>query len=73
MSKQAIRVIYVRALAGFNEPKMIIDYILKGITNQHFEIWEIVILRYWKELPVSYDKMERMKSEGFIQNEDIEL
>lgn len=62
-----------RALAGFNEPKMICDYISKGITNPHFEIKEIVILRYWKELPVSYDKIERMKSEGFIQNEDIEL
>jgi hypothetical protein len=30
-------------------------------------------LRYWKELAVSYDKIERMKSEGFIQNENIEL
>jgi carbamoyl-phosphate synthase large subunit len=62
-----------RALAGFNEPKMICDYISKGITNPHFEIKEIAILRYWKELVVSYDKIEKMKSEGFTQNEDVEL
>jgi carbamoyl-phosphate synthase large subunit len=62
-----------RALAGFNEPKMICDYISKGITNPHFEIKEIAILRYWKELLVSYDKIKVMKSEGFIQNEGVEL
>jgi carbamoyl-phosphate synthase large subunit len=62
-----------RALAGFNEPKIICDYVSKGITNPRFEIKEITILRYWKELAVSYGKIERMKSEGFIQNENIEL
>ena len=62
-----------RALAGFNEPKIICDYISRGITNPHFEISELAILRYWKELAVSYDKIERMKSEGFIQNENVEL
>ena len=62
-----------RALAGFNEPKMICDYIFKGIKNPHFEIEEIVILRYWKELVVSYDKVNRMKSEGFLYNEGAKL
>jgi carbamoyl-phosphate synthase large subunit len=62
-----------RALAGFNEPKMICDYISKGITNPRFEIKEIAILRYWKELVVGYDKIEEMKLEGFTQNEDVEL
>jgi carbamoyl-phosphate synthase large subunit len=62
-----------RALAGFNEPKMICDYISKGITNPQFEIKEITILRYWKEIVVSYDKIRGMKSEGFVQNEKVEL
>ena len=62
-----------RALAGFNEPKMICDYISKGITDFHFEIKEIAVLRYWKELVVSYDKIEEMKLEGSVQNEDVEL
>jgi len=62
-----------RALAGFNEPKMICDYIFKGIDNPHFEIKEIIILRYWKELVVSYDKIKEMKSKGFVYSEGVEL
>jgi len=62
-----------RALAGFNEPKMICDYVSKGITDSYFEIKEIAILRYWNELVVSYDKIEEMKLESSIQNEDVEL
>lgn len=62
-----------RALAGFNEPKMICDYIFKGIDKPHFEINEITILRYWKELVVSYDKIKEMKSKGFVYNEGVKL
>jgi carbamoyl-phosphate synthase large subunit len=62
-----------RALAGFNEPKMICDYISKGVKKPSFEINEIAIFRYWKELPVSYDKIEKLKSKGHIQNKKIEL
>jgi len=62
-----------RALAGFNEPKMICDYIFKGIDNPHFEIKEIVILRYWKELVVKYDMIKEMKLNGFIHNKGMEL
>ena len=62
-----------RALAGFNEPKMICDYILKDIRNPECDIKEIVILRYWKELVVSYYKIEEMKLKGFISNEATEL
>lgn len=40
-----------RALAGFNEPKMIADYLLKGIEPE-YSIKEITILRYWNELIV---------------------
>lgn len=62
-----------RALAGFNEPKMICDYIFKDIDDPHFDIKEIVILRYWKELVVSYDKIKEMKSNGFVYNDGMEL
>jgi len=62
-----------RALAGFNEPKMICDYISKGVKKPSFEIREIAIFRYWKELPVSYSKIEKLKSKGQIQNKKIEL
>ncbi len=62
-----------RALAGFNEPKMICDYIFKGIDNPHFEIKEIAILRYWKELVVSYDKIEEMKANSFVYNKGVKL
>lgn len=40
-----------RALAGFNEPKMIADFILKGIPPA-FEVRPITVLRYWNELLV---------------------
>jgi carbamoyl-phosphate synthase large subunit len=62
-----------RALAGFNEPKMICDYIFKCIDNPHFEIKEIAILRYWKELVVSYDKIEEMKANSFVYNKGVKL
>ena len=62
-----------RALAGFNEPKMICDYIFKGIGNPHFKIKEIAILRYWKELVVSYNKIEEMKANSFVYNKGVKL
>ncbi len=40
-----------RTLCGFNEPKIIADYLLKG-TEPQFEIKEQTVLRYWKELIV---------------------
>jgi len=62
-----------RALAGFNEPKMICDYIFKGIKEPEFRINEIAILRYWKELVVSYDKIKQMSSNGFLSEEGVDL
>jgi len=41
-----------RALAGFNEPLMIADYLLKG-KEPKFNIKEITILRYWNELVIN--------------------
>lgn len=41
-----------RSLSGFNEPRMIADYLLKGIKPKH-KIKEQSILRYWNELIVT--------------------
>ncbi|KAF5063437.1 ATP-grasp domain-containing protein [Methanobacterium aggregans] len=47
-----------RALAGFNEPAMVCDYI-QGKTPQ-YDIKDMVILRYWNELVVEYAQIENM-------------
>jgi carbamoyl-phosphate synthase large subunit len=60
-----------RALAGFNEPKMICDYVSKGIKDPSFTIREIAILRYWQEFVVSYEKIREMKSNKSVHNEGV--
>lgn len=62
-----------RSLAGFNEPKMICDYLLKGVKNPQYEIKEIAILRYWKELIVTYEQINKIKANGTINNENLIL
>jgi len=62
-----------RALAGFNEPKMICDYIFKGIDRPSFIIKEIAILRYWKELVVDCDKIGEMRLNSLIYNDGVDL
>ncbi len=62
-----------RVLAGFNEPKMICDYYFKNINNPRFNIKKIAIFRYWNELVVSYSKINKMKSSGFIHNRGVKL
>lgn len=49
-----------RTLSGFNEPKMIADYLLKG-TEPEYEIKEQTILRYWKELVVENNEVSNLK------------
>jgi carbamoyl-phosphate synthase large subunit len=55
-----------RTLCGFNEPKMIADYLLKGI-EPTFDIQEKTILRYWKELVVENDSVVDFMENGHIQ------
>ena len=47
-----------RSLAGFNEPLMVCDY-LDGL-KPTFDINKVVIFRYWDEIVVDYDKIEKM-------------
>ena len=63
----------MRALAGFNEPKMICDYLSKGVQNPFFKIKEVAILRYWKEVVVDYTKIRKMDADGYIENDRFDL
>ena len=57
-----------RALAGFNEPKMVCDYVLRNIKTPKFAIREIAILRYWKELVIDSAKTNDLIKQGFAEN-----
>jgi carbamoyl-phosphate synthase large subunit len=61
-----------RALAGFNEPKMIAGYLLDNIAPS-FAIREITILRYWKELVVSNARIEQLRDTGFLAGDGTRL
>jgi len=56
-----------RALAGFNEPQMICDYLLTGKAPK-YTIRELTILRYWNELPVENKYIEQMRNYSRITN-----
>jgi carbamoyl-phosphate synthase large subunit len=63
---------HARSLAGFNEPRMIADYLLHG-KEPKFEIRETVTLRYWQELLVPEEKLATLVREGRVENEDVDL
>ena len=63
----------MRALSGFNEPEMICDYLLKGIRNPSINIREVGFLRYWKEIVVDYAKIRKLESDGFLENDGVDL
>lgn len=54
-----------RTLSGFNEPKMIADYLLKGLEPE-FRIKEQTILRYWNELIVENETINRLSQNGSL-------
>lgn len=51
-----------RACSGFNEPKMIADYLLKKIKSE-YSFKEQTILRYWKELVVDNNVIFELKQQ----------
>ena len=55
-----------RASSGFNVPKMIADYLLKGIKPK-YNYKEKTILRYWKELAVDNDLIAELKQRKVIK------
>ena len=56
---------YCRTLAGFNEPAMTLDFLEHGILPS-FEIREISVFRYWKELVVEHSKVEDTRRTGTV-------
>lgn len=58
-----------RTLSGFNEPKMITDYLLKGI-EPSFEIKEQTILRYWNEIVVDNQTVEEFNKTGILRHKN---
>lgn len=54
-----------RTLCGFNEPKMIADYLLKNI-EPSYTVKELTILRYWKELVVENSDVLAIKENNQI-------
>jgi len=61
-----------RTLAGFNEPLMVADYLLRA-KKPEYSIREISILRYWQELPVENACIVVVQESGVISNEKIGL
>jgi carbamoyl-phosphate synthase large subunit len=61
-----------RALAGFNEPKIIADYLQTGLAPT-FSIREVTILRYWQELVVPNAHIEQMRQTGFLRGDGTQL
>ena len=59
-----------RALCGFNEPKAIADYLLKGIAPS-FNVQPRTILRYWKELVVDEGLIEQVRNTGHVTSNEI--
>ena len=62
-----------RASAGFNEPKMVCDYLLKGNKNPSYEIKEIAILRYLNELLVDIEKIKEIKLKNLLYHKGAKL
>lgn len=52
---------YARALAGFNEPLMAADYLTHG-RPPAYQIRELTVLRYWKELVVENARVAALRA-----------
>ncbi len=54
-----------RAIAGFNEPRMIADFLLHGIEPK-YSIQEINIFRYWKEIVTTRERTNQLAITGHL-------
>lgn len=61
-----------RALAGFNEPRMIADYLLQQ-REPSYSIQEITVLRYWQELAVSNQRVEQLTADSQLVGDGTQL
>lgn len=62
-----------RSLAGFNEPKMIADFLIKGKAPEKPTITACTILRYWKEVVVSNEQITTFTKTGLVENKGSAL
>ncbi|MGV0067086.1 ATP-grasp domain-containing protein [Mycobacterium colombiense] len=61
-----------RALAGFNEPQIIADYLLNGV-EPTYSVNEVTILRYWQELVVPNGDIDELRQAGFLRGDGMHL
>lgn len=61
-----------RALAGFNEPRMIADHLLANI-EPTYSIREIGVLRYWQELVVTNKRIQILGETGHLVGDGNKL
>jgi carbamoyl-phosphate synthase large subunit len=61
-----------RALAGFNEPRMVADFLLSGSAPSH-AIRELTILRYWKELVVANERIDELRDTEHLSGDGTRL
>lgn len=61
-----------RALAGFNEPEIIADYLLNGV-EPTYSVNEVTILRYWQELVVPNSDIDQLRQDGFLRGDGTRL
>jgi len=61
-----------RALAGFNEPKMIADYVLHNL-EPNCIIKNINVLRYWKEIVVEDKNIDDLEEKKHITTTPLSL
>jgi carbamoyl-phosphate synthase large subunit len=62
----------IRALAGFNEPLMTLEFLERGIPPS-FTIRPVSIFRYWKEIVVDARKVNDVRKCGSVENTDLGL
>jgi carbamoyl-phosphate synthase large subunit len=63
---------YCRSLAGFNEPVMIANYLLRNVEPRS-EPQELTIFRYWKEMAIDNARIAAMTQSGEISGNAIPL
>jgi carbamoyl-phosphate synthase large subunit len=57
----------MRALAGFNEPLMTLEYLDRGIAPS-YEIRPVSVFRYWNEIVVDTERVTDMRRTGTVEN-----
>lgn len=60
---------YARALAGFNEPELVVKYLEGMAVKRPIRIRRIAILRYWNELVVDESRLASLRRTGHVKGD----